>query len=257
MKAAIKDLRSKFKDNRGDEDGAHMSRHNLPYQNHHSFDPSDLAHGDHSTTTVYSAPSSPVFRHSQPNSIQSPKFLQSETHSSSHHNQNPKHNYRSSIQNMQTTPTTNHHQPNHHQTINHKHIAITKKSGGISATSIGPSSSSSSNSSTSEMNLLQELQQHALFRTPVPYRSVSPPNPNQTYFNIVLRTLNCTNWIRFLIKSFYILLVLPHILCLVMIFMFVWLCAWFCVLSRFPFPFFLYFNSQVLRAYFECIIFIL
>lgn len=179
MKAAIKDLRSKFKDHRGSDEGGHMSsRHQHPYQNHHTFDPNELSHGDHSTTKVYSAPSSPVFRHTHSTATPSHKSPSKDT-SSSHNNHNSKHNYRSSIQNMQFTPT------NHLQNINHKHIAITKKNGGTSATSIGQSaSSSSSNSSTSEMNLLQELQQHALFRTPMPYRSVSPTNTNCTVLTV-------------------------------------------------------------------------
>lgn len=159
MKSAFKGIQSKFKDRRSDEGNGHMSRH----QNHHTFDPSDLPHAEHST--AYSAPNSPVFTHSNLNATQSPEFLTMET-SPSYHNPHTKHNYRSSIQNMQPTPTN-------HQTINHNHIVKTKKIGCASATSIGQSSSSSSNSSSSEMNLLQELQQHALFRTPVPYRSVS------------------------------------------------------------------------------------
>lgn len=45
------------------------------------------------------------------------------------------------------------------------------------------SSPTSSLSSTSEMNILQELQQHALFKLPMVDRSVSPLNPNFSFLN--------------------------------------------------------------------------
>lgn len=170
VRAAYKDLRSKLRDKQGDgneyEDGGHMSRHH----NRHHFDPADMAHGGGGHNTTYSAPNSPVF--SKKHVSHHPKTHEpNKSHHNHNHDTNYQQHYRLSMQNMPTqivsaTPTN---PPSLTSAPINQNNHIAK-----SATPTSGASQSSSNSS-SEMNLLQELQQHALFRTAV-YRSVSPPN---------------------------------------------------------------------------------
>lgn len=169
MKAAYKDLRSKLREKPVSTSNGSFGETSMT-QSHH-FDASGSS--IHAIVNqMHSAPNSPVFtkklelvlshhpHQNSPNRLTNPEHQQQQRHQQHHHHHlhHPNNPTSNSFSVNSKTPTATR--------INNNNRVATK-----SAAARGGSSSSSSDSSASEMNLLQELQQHALFRAPVGYRS--------------------------------------------------------------------------------------
>lgn len=164
MKAAYKDLRSKLREKPASHN--HSFGEASMSQSHHAdaSGSSASSHGHSFGSQMHSAPNSPVFTKKHNNFDLS--------HHKGHRSSNPNHHH-------QNTAHHNHH-PKTHTTRNSFAVAPSTKQSSNSINnnnhvenekstlavggSTPSSSSSASNSTSSEMNLLQELQQHALFR---------------------------------------------------------------------------------------------
>lgn len=152
VKTAYKDLRSKLRDKTpphqfGGDSSGHMSRSRFAgYDDKDGF---GMGGGHHR-----SAPNSPVFTKKQNKNDQSYNHQHHNHRSTTNHqNTKPHSMLQTSSSLMNNSNYTNHNNNNH----------ISKS----------PTASQPGSNSSSEMNLLQELQQHALFKTPVVDRSVS------------------------------------------------------------------------------------
>lgn len=152
VKTAYKDLRSKLRDKTpphqfGGDGSGHMSRSQFAgYDDNDSF---GMSGGHHR-----SAPNSPVFTKKQNQNDQSYNHQHHNYRSTTNHqNTKPHSMLQTSSSLMNNSNYTNHNNNNH----------ISKS----------PTASQPGSNSSSEMNLLQELQQHALFKTPAVDRSVS------------------------------------------------------------------------------------
>lgn len=184
MKTAYKDLRSKLREKTpphgvGNSSSVESSSSSQHMSRSQYYDDCDSGVGG---SHHHSAPNSPVFTKKQSDSTKPIKPIR---HDSYQHQSLATASHKPTKQMLQTSSSMiNHH--HHHQqqqrqanftnynnnNNNNNHISHKSPSSPMSPPS-PPTVSPPSSNSSSEMNLLQELQQHALFKTPVVNRSVS------------------------------------------------------------------------------------